>query len=96
MTKRVEIDPWNPDFATPNLKTARALRAVASGKAEPEQQKLVMDWMQIHVCVVGANAFVEGRADSRDWRLGRQWVGQHIRRILATDPELFRNGEKDA
>lgn len=65
----------------------RALKAFAEGAANEYQQQLAYRFILEVLCGVDRLSFVPGRENPADlmiWREGRRFVGQQLRRIVAT------------
>ncbi len=76
----VKREPWHPADWEPA--DAGALQALHRGDATPEQQQRALDWIIKKAAMTYDAAFVPGQPDVKDYLLGRQSVGQHIRALL--------------
>lgn len=80
-----------PILAFPDIDVsdAAALKALNSGRAEPEQQKRALDWIIKKACMIGGQPFCPGEPDSTAFNNGRQKVGVDILFVLSTPLDKF-------
>lgn len=71
---------------------AIAMQAVASGKADEQQQRHALDWILKSGCGLPVWAYRENQRET-DIALGRQFVGQQIMGLLNANISLLRKYE---
>lgn len=93
MTQKI-LAPWK--FVEPTLEEARALKAVAVGEANSEQQKKALSWIIHRACGATLDTFAPGEPDVSAYRQGRRAVAVLITQVLLLKPEeLRKHGETD-
>ena len=87
--------PWMP--VGYEIADATAMKAVATGTANPEQQIRALRWIQLRACALPDWAYRPGATD-RDTNiaLGRQFVGHQIQRLIAAPTAAMRRNEPRA
>ena len=87
--------PWMP--ASYELADASALKAIAAGTADPEQQRRALDWIMREACGLPKWAFQPGPQE-RDTNimLGRHYVGHQIQRLIMAPLGAMRRNEARA
>lgn len=80
--------PWE-------LADATALKKLALGQADPEQQKRALKYIVETLCGINDWPYRPGEND-RDTNigLGRQWVGHQISKMLRVDLSKVRRNEQ--
>lgn len=82
--------PWKP--AAYDIEVAGAFRALAAGTAQPQQQKLALDWLINIAAGTYDEAYrpgEEGRRDT-DYALGKQYVGRQVVKMIKLNPATLK------
>lgn len=86
-------EPWHPAEWEPA--DAKSLQALATGAAEPEQQKRALDWI-IKAAMTYDETFVPGQADVSNFLAGRRNVGTQIVKLLRLDVPAYMKASEAA
>lgn len=107
MAKR-PLDPWrswrpvqvivgsNPEPGTINKADALAIKALASGEANPDQQKRALEAIIARICCVNELSFRaddHGGSRETDFAEGKRFVGLQLRKLIITPLQML-TGEK--
>lgn len=89
-TAQAEHAPWKP--AQWEKADANAVRAMAAGEADPEQQRRALQWIiESAAGTYDAHYFPTDRETA--FALGRAHVGQQIVKLIKLNPKLVRSDE---
>ncbi len=81
------------------MRDAYALKALAVGEADKEQQLIALDWIERNACMHGDEMFVPESARLTDYVLGRRAVALHIGFLVKRKASYLKTraeGEKNA
>ena len=92
MAKREEFDPRRVDPASYGVAEVAAIKALANGNADEQQQRTALHFILVHVCLVDDEPFCPGADGERDtdYLLGRRRVGTFIRSLIHADIKKFK------
>jgi hypothetical protein len=85
-------DPRVIDPATYGVVEVAAIKALANGTADPDQQKHALQFILVCVCRVDDEPYFPGTDGERDttYRLGMRRVGTFIRSLIFADIKKFK------
>lgn len=85
-------DPRAIDPATYGVVEVAAIKALANGTAEPDQQLAALRFILVGVCKVDDEPYFPGAEGDRDttYRLGMRRVGTFIRSLIHADIKKFK------
>ena len=89
--------PWLP--VPWELADISAIQSLEQGNASPEQQTRALKWIMYTAAGLNDFAYRPGSEDGRrdtDFALGRQFVGQQIRKMLILNTAALRRNESNA
>lgn len=85
------FQPWIVDSRTYGIAEVAAVKALASGTADPEQQRRAMHFLLVHVCRVDDEPYCPASDRDTAYALGMRRVGTFIRSLLNADLENFKS-----
>lgn len=77
----------------PPLACIVAVKAVAQGTADAEQQKRFVAWLVSDVCLYGQGNVYFGEPDKTYFAAGRHRVAEILKRYIETPIQRFKDGQ---